>query len=50
MKDYLSVEEGVPMGQYIESADASTLKKIGINVAALVALTLCLVVAAAVVT
>jgi hypothetical protein len=38
------------MSQYIEPVDASTLKKIGINVAALVAITLCLIVVAAVLT
>ena len=38
------------MSQYIEPVDASTLKKIGINVAALIALSLFLIVVAAVVT
>ena len=38
------------MSQYIEPVDATTLKKIGINVAALIAVSLCLIVVAAVVT
>ena len=38
------------MSQYIEAADASILKKIGINVIALVAVALGLIVVAAVVT
>ena len=38
------------MSQYIEPVDASILKKIGINVAALIAITAGLIVVAAVVT
>ena len=35
------------MSQYIEPVDASTLKKIGVNVAVLIAVSLCLIVVAA---
>lgn len=38
------------MNQYIEPGDASTLKKIGLNVAALIAVSLTLIVVAAIIT